>query len=452
MDKAYDGGMATDDDQRSLVTTTRHAEGEGGELRKPHEMIVMMPRATRVTLIGRKIYNALLHIAQNRMLAMDTMPAADFVFEAPLPAILRTTGSNGDDRTVAKKYIREMRGLEVDWESTAPGDGVKWRGFSMLSEASIEVRGGENWVTWAYPPTIMAALKDPARWARLDLSIMARLGTYAAVALYEICARYRDNPSGVTSRKSVVWWSNALSHTPAGSEKREWRKFKNERVKAAIDEINRETDLEIELIEHKDGRMVSEVQFAVRRKRAPIRTNQGLVDVNLVIRAESLGVREAKLEELINEFGEQSVRDKLDILERRNARDQFPRTNRFAELRGLLRGEIGSRTLDDVDEKRALAFEKSKVIEPSISSDQAWLDERIAQIKTEFSALEESIRRKYAEQAVSLLASRGQLNAVITRRLEQGDMLHGLLGATVVQVFADAMYGDAWNQRPNITA
>lgn len=193
--------MATDDDHHPLVTT-RPIEGEGGELRKPHEMIVMMPRSTRVTLIGRKIYNAMLHIAQNRMVALETMPAADFVFEAPLPAILRTTGSNGDDRTVAKKYIREMRGLEVDWESTAPGDGVKWRGFSMLSEASIEVRGGENWVTWAYPPTIMAALKDPARWARLDLSIMARLGTYAAVALYEICARYRDNPSGV--RKSVV--------------------------------------------------------------------------------------------------------------------------------------------------------------------------------------------------------------------------------------------------------
>lgn len=318
----------------------------------------------------------------------------------------------------------------------------------MLSEASIEVRGGENWVTWAYPPTIMAALMDPGRWARLDLSIMARLGTYAAVALYEICARYRDNPSGLTSRKPVVWWANALSHTPAGTEKREWRKFKSERVKAAVDEINRETDLEIELIEHKEGRTVTEVQFAVRRKRAPVKSNHGLVDAGLVIRAESLGVREARLEELINEFGEQAVRDKLDVLERRNARDQFPRTNRFAELRGLLRGEIGGRTLDGAGGQRPLSFDHEPKAAGDGSSGKEWLSERMSQIKAEISSLDESVQRKYADQAVALLASRGQLNAVITRRLEQGDILHGLLGATVVRVFAEAMYGEGWDQQP----
>ena len=110
---------------------------EGPELRKPHEMIVMIPRSKRVTLTGRRLYNAMLQVAQARLAAMDAMPQADFMFEAPLPALLRTTGSSGEDRTAAKRYLREMRGLEVDWESTASGDGVKWRGFSMLSEVCI---------------------------------------------------------------------------------------------------------------------------------------------------------------------------------------------------------------------------------------------------------------------------------------------------------------------------
>ena len=94
-------------------------------MRKPHEMIVLVPRSKRVTLTGRRIYNALLQVAQSRLQAMGSMPPADFMFEAPLPAILRTTGSSGEDRTAAKRYLREMRGLEVDWESTAPGEGVK---------------------------------------------------------------------------------------------------------------------------------------------------------------------------------------------------------------------------------------------------------------------------------------------------------------------------------------
>ena len=265
-----------DDPSRSLVVGAQLGQehAEAVELRKPNEMIVMIPRSKRVTLTGRRIYNALLQVSQARLRAMDTMPAADYMFEAPLPAILRTTGSNGEDRTAAKRYLKEMRGLEVDWESTAPGDGVKWRGFSMLSEVVIEVRNGENWVAWSYPPTIMAALREPKRWARLDLDVLASLGSYTAVALYEICARYRDNPGGLTSRKPVAWWADALSQAPAGTERREWRKFKNERVKPAIEEINAETDLEIELIEHKQGRAVVEAQFAVRKKKTAIKPRQ----------------------------------------------------------------------------------------------------------------------------------------------------------------------------------
>ncbi|MDQ5896543.1 MAG: hypothetical protein QG612_629, partial [Pseudomonadota bacterium] len=267
---------------------------EGPELRKPHEMIVMIPRSKRVTLTGRRLYNAMLQVAQARLAAMEAMPQADFMFEAPLPALLRTTGSSGEDRTAAKRYLREMRGLEVDWESTAPGDGVKWRGFSMLSEVVIAVRNGENWVSWSYPPSIMAVLREPQRWAAIDLDVLARLGTYTAVALYEICARYRDNPSGLTSRKPAAWWSDALNQAPGGADRREWRKFKSERVKPAIDEINRETDLEVELIEHKQGRAVVEVQFAVRLRMSPSRVPAGgpaPVDANLVLRAESLGIR-----------------------------------------------------------------------------------------------------------------------------------------------------------------
>jgi len=140
------------------------------------------------------------------------------------------------------------------------------RAFSMLAEFAIEVRGGDNWVSWSYPPTIMSILKDSSRWARIDLNVIAKLGSYTAVALYEICARYRDNPSGVTSRKPVSWWSDALSQLPGAAERREWRKFRSERLLIAIKEINRETDFEIELIEHKEGRAVSEVQFGVRRR------------------------------------------------------------------------------------------------------------------------------------------------------------------------------------------
>ncbi|RYF69175.1 MAG: hypothetical protein EOO22_16550 [Comamonadaceae bacterium] len=111
-----------------------------------------------------------------------------------------------------------------------------------------------------------------------------------------------------------------MSNMPGG-DRREWRKFKSERVKEAVEEINWETDLEIELIEHRQARVVIEVQFAVR-KRSRVVTRLDArqpVDANLVLRAETLDIREIKLDALVKEFGEGLVRDKLELLEQRAA-------------------------------------------------------------------------------------------------------------------------------------
>lgn len=432
-------------------TIVSHAVEDVLELRKPHEMIVMMPRSARVTLTGRRIYSALLQVAQTRLVALPGMPAADFMFEAPLAAILRTTGSSGSERTAAKKYLIEMRSLEVDWESTAPGDGVKWRGFSMLSEVALELRRGENWVSWSYPPTIMAALRDPQRWARIDLDVLAKLGSYTAVALYEICARYRENPSGVTSRKPVAWWVDALSNGP-GPERREWRKFKNERVKDAVLEINAETDLDIELIEHKQGRVITEVQFAVRKKRqlgAPRAPAGEPVDATLVLRAETLGIREIKLEGLLKEFGDERVRAQIEVLERRAANKSLRSIeNAFSYLRSLLRNEPAGESAPDSRPAEAQApppppQTPESPLTPTAEA-ASWLREQIEAMKKEVAALEPAQLKRWVDQALQDLARKGALNAVISRRAAQGDVLHGLLGSAVVYAYADATYGPGW--------
>ncbi|WP_371435058.1 replication initiation protein [Polaromonas sp.] len=437
----------------TLPESTPPAPARGGavdsvEFRKPHEMIVMVPRSARVTLTARRIYTVLLQVAQTRMASMTAMPLADFLFEAPLIAILRTTGSDGTDRTAAKRYLSEMRSLEVDWESTAPGDGVKWRGFSMLSEVALEVRRGETWVSWSFPPSIMSALRDPARWARIDLDTLAKLSTYASVALYEICARYRDNPGGVTSRKPLGWWTDALSNMPGG-DRREWRKFKSERIKDAVEEINRETDLEIELIEHRQARVVTEVQFAVRKRSKVVSRMDAKqpVDANLVLRGETLGIREIKLDALVKEFGEAMVRDKLDALERRAGNNTLRSIdNAYSYLRSLLRHD-GSPTA--VEGTAAIAPTKEPdrptVPEPLALVKDDGAGDRIRAVKRELEMLLPTQRQVWVDRALQELAAKGMLTAVVSRRASQGDVLHGMLGSVVVQAYALATYGPGWN-------
>lgn len=421
--------------------------GDSLELRKPHEMVVMVPRSARVTLTARRIYTVLMQVSQARLVSMETMPLADFMFEAPLATILRTTGSDASDRTAAKRYLSEMRSLEVDWESTAPGDGVKWRGFSMLSEVALEVRRGETWVSWSFPPSIMTALREPSRWARIDLEVLTRLSTYATVALYEICARYRDNPGGLTSRKPVGWWTDALSNMPGG-DRREWRKFKSERIKDAVDEINKESDLEIELVEHRQGRTVMEVQFAVRRrsKALTVRPDEkSPVDANLSLRAETLGIREIKLDGLVKEFGEALVREKLEALERRAANSSLRVVdNAYSYLRSLLRND-GADVAPTVADVLGAPVSPITVAAAVTLPGAERAGERIRAMKREIEALPAEQRQLWVDHALQELAGKGMLTGVISRRATQGDVLHGVLGSVITQAYAAATYGLDWN-------
>lgn len=438
------------------------AKSDRTELRKPLEMIVLVPRGNRVTLTGRRIYNAMLQVAQSRMQVMPDMPSADFMFDAPLPALLRTSGSSGEDRTAAKRYLREMRGMEVDWQSpNQEGDGIKWQGFSMLSEVAIEVRNGENWVRWSYPPTLMSALKHPHIWARIDLDVVAKLSTYSALALYEICARYRNNPSGLTCRQTTQWWADALSGTPPGSERREWRKFKNERVNPSIVAINEETDLEIGLTEDSKGRGVERIQFTVRQKRVPVKSRvvgQSPVDANLVLRAESLGIRENKLEPLMKEFGEAPVRDGVNQLERRMTNQQFPTVdNPYSYLRSLLRNGVGDEPTADALSSLVQNGSPIPLLAPVLSSpavpirmppsaQEKWMEARIVGLKAEIEALADPDRKHWVDAAIADMSAKKMFSAVIARRTAQGDVMYGALGSTIVRLYATARYGKDWDR------
>ena len=445
-------------DAFTLALSSSAVEGESGTLRKPHEMIVMMPRSARsITAMGRRVYNVMLYIAQTRLSALEAMPPADYLFEAPLQTILRTSGSSSDDRTVVKRYIREMLNMEVDWESTSPGDGIKYKGFSLLSEAVIEVRNGENWVSWSYPPTIMSALRQPPLWAEIDLQILATLPSYESIALFEICARYRNNPGGRTSRMPVSWWLDALSRTT--SEKREWRKFKNERVNKAVEEINRLTDLEIELVEHRQGRAVSEIQFIVRnrqRKRA-VEERAEPVDVSMVITAEKLKISQTKLFSLVDQFGEEAVQSGLLAVERRVSKTELRAVeNTYSYLRSILRSgdavaETGVTTAADVvhatvDGTPPPEDKLSDGLAPRGAGEESALrkTERFAQVRDELRELDARVHRAYAEMAMAELAKEGRASPVLRRRVAQGDYFFGTVGVLMVQRYAAEKYGQGW--------
>lgn len=272
----------------------------------------MVPVVGKLSPVSRKIFNALLFkgggVYRDKLQAGAPMLAEE-TFEARLSDLVsHLPGEAADWSSNARVHLMEMLRTEVVWQSIDKNADVEgWGAMNLLSQAEVEKRGGALYVRWSFPPRVLAALKDPAFYTRLDLDIMGSLRTYAAIALYEICSRYRTNPTGLTCNQPPDWWVEALTARGtrgAGARtkgrggrdedlearpKREWRKVKSESVIDAIAEINAKTDLEIDLIEKRTGKAVSSVQFSVRRKRQLVAAGEG-VPPDILEKATALGI------------------------------------------------------------------------------------------------------------------------------------------------------------------
>lgn len=309
-----------------------------------------------------------------------------------------------------------MLDLKVIWESASLGDGDKWFGLNMLSQAKIFVRSGQTWVSWAFPPEIMERVIRPDRYAIWNLKISSRLRTYSSLALYEICARYRDNPSGVTSRRSTNWWIDALSNTSVAFDKkrREWRKFKIEKVIDAITEINVETDMNVELIEHKKGRAVIEIQFGVSCKPDQNLLNADTpISMDLILRAEHAGISEARANALLKVYGEDIFSEKLEetILRVKDKSKKLIQSP-YAYLKVLLKNSLISHERTSSATTKAVEWVKENQRSLTVSEmPRAHRLPNIVSIINEVNELPNSLRKEWVDKAVADLKAKNMFNA-----------------------------------------
>ena len=459
--------------------STLKKDAPAGMLNKPVAALAIVPLNKSLTVTARKAYNVMLHIAQ-RQGAQGADGSAGF--SAPLNAILRGFGAGSNVAVDAKRYIEQMMSTKIEWRPLSRGE--QWslppadtaaaslaeadaldsrdelRMFNMLSEVRLYKKNGENWVTWFYPPTIQQQMLGPNRWARLELETIARLGTYTAVALYEICARYRDNPGGVTARQHWSWWVAVLKGSELARQ-REWRKFKNEFVSPAIRDINEVSDLEIELLEYKEGRAVAEVQFAVRRKQAPEvapRAEQQPADVTQVARALALGLRESDVDAFMERYGEAAVARALDAMQRyAGANASKPIVNKAAYLKTILAGlenearppaaqaatEAPAPTASQraplptaAAPRTASPVADAALQTPAATAQQAQ-SRALAQARAAFEALPEGEQAAWMEKLRAHVVAAGTATPTLMRRLDARQWQSPLVMASMVRFYME---------------
>lgn len=455
---AYTVGM---DDSRDL--SRRRADTDLlGTLNKSVVVLAMEPRSMALTVTSRKIYNVLIRLAQ--MATRDDEGA----FHAPLSGVINMAGSSTKVADRIQGYIDQMVQTTVllhlvsdtdartlDLEGFEPAaqptggslqEGDERRTFPLLAEVRWSFVGGRHWLRWWFPPSILEQLVSPDRWAQIEFNSVVALNTYTSVALYEILARFKDAPGGLTARHPPEWWTRMLREGGPGVKLREWRKFKSEMLLPAIAEVNGKTEIFAELVEHREHGVVKQVQFRVRRQQKPRLAQAAVeaIDVSLPLRAAGLGVRDDELEQLVDKYGAMKVAEGLDALEKAMAKPGAATiVRRGSYLRRMLSNRFPDGGAASAEPELAPAERAHGAATPAEREKlaQAWRAARFSELEHEFAQLPPLEQNQWIEDAGAKLPS----TPGVRKRLQERDWRSPVIRTAILTAYAAERYGPGWS-------
>jgi hypothetical protein len=413
------------------------------------------------------MYNAMMYISQQALQQMDGLPSATHLFQAQLGEILALTGS--ENYTRAHEHLSDMRRTEVVWNSPDTETGYQHVGFNLLSECRVSKKSDKTvLVQWALPPTLYEALADPQRWASLDLTILAKLETYCAIVLYEVCSRYRDNPSHLTCKNNQDWWVELLTASPmpidvvTGEKKiREWRKFKHSHVVDAVKQINQVTDISIELIESSPTyKKVKTIQFSVVRKSSLSRIVDQTDDARqyeaVVAYANKNGITNARdIHMLADMYGEEKLVIALDKLSTRMGQLHLaPITSPISWLRTIIQSPPEETTAPIKQEYsqpsatpqtvKVISEVQGRVVKPLVAPLSSAVTQRREDVFTELLALSSTERQPWIDAFAEVLKAKKLMTVILEKRLNGGSWATGLFKAGMIDLYGSTKYGAGW--------
>jgi hypothetical protein len=375
------------------------------------------------------------------------------VFRAPLERIVKGVDFDSNDHALIKKHLRAMVSTTVEWQSPTSGEGSDWNVSGLLAHAKLTKERGQVWVEWSYAINLKQELLEPTVFAKLKLEILSQLRSHAGIALYEICTRYKE--IGLTSRQHWRWWRPVLSGQPetVKTEKLEYRIFKRDTLKPAIAEVCAITDIEVELVEHREGRFISEIQFEVRKKRQAslaLKRPPEPVDLTLVGRAKELGIDEDELDQLAGEYGVPAVATGLEALAARIA-SAFPSPLRdhFRYLRSIMSGEAAKADQRAHEEAARAEIAALPSKETNAKRQAKWREEWIRRQRVRFvndiSSISPEQQAHLAGDLLKDMEAR-EVHPSIRKRLVTSGWQHPLVIQEMVRYFAAGAHGDDWDK------
>lgn len=302
------------------------------EFRKTNEAIGLRVREGKLSLLTRKIFNVMMYHAQEQRIPginapIDT-PAAKKYFWIPLSNLARDAAYDSKDTEFLKKQLEELQNIKLLMETER-----QWTSERLVSSITIvnpqgfKKHGGQVWFGFSFPPEVHELVMAPGTYTRFSLLYQGMLRSGSALALYEICRRYATNPSKVTLIETYEHWYGALTGNPVlQDELPEYKYFKRDVIKTAMAEINALTDIQVELIEHKNGRRVEQLQFRVEHsKQSQLEfAVPAVIDLELIGKIMRLGFTQQEASDFVAQYSDDKIRAAVGFVQARIEQKNSP--------------------------------------------------------------------------------------------------------------------------------
>lgn len=325
--------------------------------RKGNSEIGFRIKRGRMSFLSRKLLNALTYRAQSMGIGGKGLFSERFgsvvipeglmhqnYWWIEMKEVVKDASFNSRDTSTLKEYLEELQRVLVIRDTPSYyGSDQLLGSVKIINASGPDVkRGGRLLLGWQFPAETEAKVLAPDIYTRLSVYFQGLLRTEQSLVLYEICKRFATNPSALTARRHWHQWQEQLQGQEIDGVKPEYKYFKRTFLSTAIAEVNLVTDIEVELIEHKNGRSVEDLQFIVHRKAQQhlVLSDEPAIDGEVIAKLEELGLSTRDAEKLCGEFSYISIREALPIVHERLASKTLPPLESpAAYMKAALKGE-----------------------------------------------------------------------------------------------------------------
>ena len=209
--------------------------------------------SNEVNILQRRAWNVLLANAFDDLAKKE-------IFEITLKDLAQILRFDSKNDRYLKEALKALNKNQVEWNILGK-DGNEWGVTTLLAEAKI-INGI---CTYAYGPTLRERLHNPEMYAKISLSLQNQFRSKHSLALYELFVDYFNIKIayGETPLISIEEFRRLLGLNE--EEYKEFRDLNKSVIKKALKEINKISDLTVEVEYKKKGRRVAALKFRIKK-------------------------------------------------------------------------------------------------------------------------------------------------------------------------------------------